>query len=449
MPFQPTPAKIRLNDIIDSLKAALTTLDVVSEGLRAPFLELISNVTRSLLAVVQMLEQIHELLHAIIYVHVTSDTGGKLSPKMIDNLGRFTETLHKIHAFVEAVQEKSKIKQFFRQAIPQIQAVTVFSDMEAMQQNAQTMHQEVLELISALSDGGTSDSRSTISKVFSSSYARYEFGFNTAWLVCDSSKSSNSVSLLPSEPKRFYGRESEVSAIIQAFGQETPRIAILGGGGMGKTSLARAILHHPIISGRYQQHRFFVACDAASTSVQLAALIALHVGLKPAEDLTQPVICHFSENSPCLLILDNLETVWEPMETRGDVEKFLALLTDISHLALIITMRGAERPGNVKWTHPFLPPLKPLAQEAARKAFIEIVDDGYSAKEIDKILSVTDNMPLAIDLIAHLVDYEGLASVMLRWETERTSLLSDGHNKGSNLELLISVLARSPTGKHA
>ncbi|KAJ7456160.1 P-loop containing nucleoside triphosphate hydrolase protein, partial [Mycena latifolia] len=249
---------------------------------------------------------------------------------------------------------------------------------------------------------------------------------------------------LPSEPKRFHGRESDVSAIIQAFGQETPRIAILGGGGMGKTSLARAILHHPTISGKYHQHRFFVACDAASTIVQLAALIAVHVGLKPAEDLTEPVIRHFLKQPPCLLVLDNLETVWEPRETRGDVEKFLALLTDISHLALIITMRGAERPANVKWTHPFLHPLKPLTQDAARRTFIDIVDDGCSAEDVDKILSVTDNMPLAIDIIAHLVDYEGLASVMHRWETERISLLSEGYNKGSNLELSISLSMQGP-----
>ncbi|KAJ7456161.1 hypothetical protein FB451DRAFT_1407487 [Mycena latifolia] len=53
MPFQPTPVEIRLNNVIDSLKAALTTLDAVSEGLRAPFLQLISNATRSLLAAVQ------------------------------------------------------------------------------------------------------------------------------------------------------------------------------------------------------------------------------------------------------------------------------------------------------------------------------------------------------------------------------------------------------------
>ncbi|KAJ7457400.1 hypothetical protein FB451DRAFT_1509662, partial [Mycena latifolia] len=242
----------------------------------------------------------------------------------------------------------------------------------------------------------------------------------------------------------FHGRELEVSIIIQQLNQQIPRVAILGGGGMGKTSLARAILHNPQISTKYQQHRLFVACDTASTSVQLAALIGAHVGLKPGQDLTKPVIHYFLNSPPSLLILDNLETIWEPRKSRPEVEKFLALLEDIEHLALIITMRGAERPANLRWTHPFLEPLKPLAQEAARRTFIDIVDDGYPVQDIDKILSLADNMPLAIDLIAHLVDYDGFDNVMHHWETERTSLLSEGHNKGSNLELSISLSLESP-----
>ncbi|KAJ7482705.1 P-loop containing nucleoside triphosphate hydrolase protein, partial [Mycena latifolia] len=249
---------------------------------------------------------------------------------------------------------------------------------------------------------------------------------------------------LPSEPKIFHGRELEVSAIIQQLKQEIPRIAILGGGGMGKTSLARAILHHPQISAKYQEYRFFIACDAASSSVQLAALIGAHVGLQPGPDLTAPVVQYLLDSSPSLLILDNLETVWEPRECRADVEKFLALLEDIEHIALIITMRGAERPAKVRWTRPFLEPLKPLSQEAARKTFVDIVDDGYTVEDIDKILLLADNMPLAIDLIAHLVDYDGFDSVIHQWETERTSLLSDGQNKGSNLELSISMSLESP-----
>ncbi|KAJ7458920.1 P-loop containing nucleoside triphosphate hydrolase protein, partial [Mycena latifolia] len=249
---------------------------------------------------------------------------------------------------------------------------------------------------------------------------------------------------LPSDPKIFHGRESEVSIIVQMFSQESPRIAILGPGGMGKTTLARSVLHHPEITAKYDQNRIFIACNAAASSLQLAAMIGAHLGLKPGQDLSQPVIHYFSSSPPSLLILDNLETIWESRESRREVENFLGLLADVPHLALIITMRGAERPANVQWTHPFLEPLSPLTQEAARKMVTDIVDDDHALEDIDKILLLADSMPLAIDLLAHLVDYEGFASVLHRWETERTSLLSRGHDKSSNLDLSISLSLASP-----
>jgi Cdc6-like AAA superfamily ATPase len=142
--------------------------------------------------------------------------------------------------------------------------------------------------------------------------------------------------MLPAEPKIFHGRESELSDILHLFSQGSPRAAILGAGGMGKTSLARAILHHTEISSRYEQHRFFVACDVAATQVELAALIGAHLGLKPGKDLTHPVIQFFSNAPHSFLILDNFETLWEPMESRGNIEEFLSLLTSVDHLALMV-----------------------------------------------------------------------------------------------------------------
>jgi hypothetical protein len=106
---------------------------------------------------------------------------------------------------------------------------------------------------------------------------------------------------------------------------------------MGKTSLSRAVLHHPDLISRYAQHRLFVPCDIVSTSIQLAGLIGAHIGLEPEKDSTRRVIHHFSSSPPTLLILDNLETVWEPAELRGNVEKFLCLLTEVEHLALIVS----------------------------------------------------------------------------------------------------------------
>jgi hypothetical protein len=102
-------------------------------------------------------------------------------------------------------------------------------------------------------------------------------------------------------------------------------------------------------------------------------------------------------------------------------------------------MRGAERPANVRWTCPFLEPLQPLDQNAAHQMFIDIADDIHKTEDIDKILLLADNMPLAIDLIAHLVDSEGISSVLSRWETQRTSIVSEGYDAKSNLELSISL----------
>ncbi|KAJ6480997.1 hypothetical protein C8R45DRAFT_752237, partial [Mycena sanguinolenta] len=248
---------------------------------------------------------------------------------------------------------------------------------------------------------------------------------------------------LPSKPKIFHGRETELEDIMNILGQNTTRIAILGGGGMGKTSLARAALHHPDTLTRFEQ-RFFVSAEPATTSIELAALIGLHIGLNTGKDLTRAVVQYFTRNPSSLLILDNLETVWEPFQSRGGVEEFLSLLTDIDQLGLIITMRGAERPAKVQWTHPFLLPLQPLSNEAAQQTFIDITDNSHSIEEFSQLLGFKDNMPLAVDLLAHLVDYEGLQNVLARWETEKTSMLSIGYDRKSNLDASISLSLSSP-----
>ncbi|KAF8180662.1 P-loop containing nucleoside triphosphate hydrolase protein, partial [Mycena galopus ATCC 62051] len=249
--------------------------------------------------------------------------------------------------------------------------------------------------------------------------------------------------MLPAKPKIFYGREQELEDVLNLLSDNSPRIAILGGGGMGKTTLARAALHHPDTVSKFE-HRFFVSAESATTSIELASLIGLHLGLNPGQDLTKAVVQYFARAPASLLILDNLETVWEPIQTRGGVEKLLCLLSEVEHLALIITMRGAERPAQVQWTHPCLGPLQPMSDGAATQTFMDITDGAYSVEEVDQILQFTGNMPLTVDLIAHLTDYEGLPNVLSRWELEKTSMLSAGFDRQSCLDTSISLSLSSP-----
>ncbi|KAJ7847720.1 hypothetical protein B0H14DRAFT_3138431 [Mycena olivaceomarginata] len=356
-------------------------------------------------------------------------------------------TLHKIYTFIKEQQDGKTIKQFFRNnetsgllrdctaGLAHAQEVfeigtnaAIFNDVRELRSMGESMHEELLELVQTFSDGSTiSDS----SFVYSGGNELNRF------------PSSNSFSMLPSKPKIFHGRESELEDIMRTLCLPSARIAILGGGGMGKTSLARAVLHHPDTSLKFQ-HTFFVSAEPATNSIELAALIGLHLGLNPGQDLTKPVVQHLSRQPSCLLILDNLETVWEPMESRVGTEELLSLLTEIEQLAVVITMRGGERPGKVRWTHPFLRPLQPLSDDAALQTFVDITDDSYDSKDIQQLLLFTDNMPLAVNLIAHAVDFEGLSTVLARWEADKTALLSAGHDRKSNLDASISLSVSSP-----
>ncbi|KAJ7322981.1 P-loop containing nucleoside triphosphate hydrolase protein, partial [Mycena albidolilacea] len=233
--------------------------------------------------------------------------------------------------------------------------------------------------------------------------------------------------------------------IATALQIQPVHLTILGPGGMGKTTLAVAALHHPEIISKYEQ-RHFISCESAFENSRLVKIIAAHLGLEPSNHLSTAIIGHFRDCGTTLLVLDNLETVWEEVESQAEVEDLLSLLSEVPTLSLLITMRGAERPARVKWTHPFLPPLEPLHPSASRQTFIEIADFPPSEEEsaLEELLTLSGNLPLAVSLMATVASYEGYSNTLRRWKIESTALLSEGHDKRSNLETSITLSLSSP-----
>ncbi|KAJ7725185.1 P-loop containing nucleoside triphosphate hydrolase protein, partial [Mycena metata] len=427
----------RIHKLSACLAPAVTLLEELNDAFGPPFIQPIVKTVQALMTGVQkvkknkdecfqLVEGIYQVLYSIIHLHLKSETAGSLPPSVLDKIAEFTDTLHKIYTFLEIQQDGNKIRQFFRQSevnkllkdcytgLDQANETfkvqtgfTMLNNVIQIQREAETMYKDLLEIIAKLSDSTISDSSSSV-------FYREANG---------SQLSSNSFSLLPSRPKIFHGRDSELKHILEVLYKDAPRIAILGGGGMGKTSLARAVLHHTDTCTKFE-HRFFVSAEAATTAVELAALIGLHLGLEPGKDLTKPVVRYFARQTGlCLLILDNLETPWEPIQSRGGVEKILSLLADVEHLALMITMRGSEQPGQVLWTSPFLHPLQPLSDEASQQVFEAITDDSHVSKDKSQLLAFTENMPLA---------------------AEKTAALSTGHHRTSNLDASIALSYSSP-----
>ncbi|KAJ7288708.1 P-loop containing nucleoside triphosphate hydrolase protein, partial [Mycena rebaudengoi] len=244
--------------------------------------------------------------------------------------------------------------------------------------------------------------------------------------------------MLPPVPQIFHGRDSELQDIIKILLQDSARIAILGTGGIGKTSLVTTALHDSQVEAKYSQ-RYFVPCHSSSTCSQLVSTVADHIGVEKGSHLAQKIVHYLNHSPASLLVLDNLETPWESMSSQTEVEEFLSFLTDVAHLGLMITMRGAERPSKVKWTRPFLAPLDPLSPSAALQTFVEVADDIHHPDSVKQLLELTGNLPLAVSLIASVASHEGCDRAISRWKSENTHMLSDGYDQRSSLDISIML----------
>ncbi|KAF8158777.1 hypothetical protein K438DRAFT_1860834, partial [Mycena galopus ATCC 62051] len=298
-------------------------------------------------------------------------------PRMLEKLAQCTVTLQKIDSCLRAQRELGTLKRLFKQSelTAQLQsceielkealhsftvdqAVKIGSALVRFNIDAERRHEELLELISS-SNG---------------SFATLSIGRSSL------NTSSSSFSLLPPSPEIFHGRDSELEHVINSLVIGSARVAILGPGGMGKTALAVAAMHDTKVVDKYPT-RHFIACDAANAD-SLVTIIARSLGLEEFGGSARHLIHRLSHGASRLILLDNFETPWEPEDSRARVEEFLSLLTSVQHVALLITMRGAERPHKIRWTHPFLPVLSPLTPEAANKTFVEIADENHDAWEI-------------------------------------------------------------------
>ncbi|KAJ7289526.1 P-loop containing nucleoside triphosphate hydrolase protein [Mycena rebaudengoi] len=446
------PTPVNFKNVVQYTILAATTAKNIAERAQVPFLgstaALCLSITKGIETTrsnreeyVEIMEHIHEILCIIVQLHSTSEIKGVLPTALLYDIAKFTETLEKLFTVLNRQQKSTlgKIKGLFRQpeAAERLgkykqelgRLVSLFktqvtgstlSQMGQMKKDAKEQHEQLVALLERHSDLTSSDCSSVIGTLSSLG------------------NSSGSLSLLPAFPQIFHGRESELQDLVNVLLQNSAHVAIMGTGGMGKTSLATAAIHNPQVAAKYS-HRYFIPCYSSSTCTELATTIADHIGLEKGSNLQKRIAHSFAHAPASLLVLDNLETPWEPLSSRSEVEEFLSLLADVPHLSLMITLRGAERPSKVKWTRPFLAPLRPLSNLAAWQTFLDIADDVHDDSSIKELLELTGNLPLAVSLIASVAGSEGCAQALSRWKLESTWMLSDGYDQRSSLDISIML----------
>ncbi|KLO10688.1 TPR-like protein [Schizopora paradoxa] len=255
---------------------------------------------------------------------------------------------------------------------------------------------------------------------------------------------------LPRAPVHFFGRTNELSHLVHLCSKEDcSKVTILGPGGMGKTNLAIQMLYESHIVKLYDDRRFFIQCESATSSDGLLMAIANQLGFSRSQNqpLDKIVQLFVDKSARCLLVLDNFETPWDT-EDKTNVETILGTLADVQNLCVVITMRGTEMPLGVAWTRPFLPSLRPLDHDSARQAFFALNECAEDDAAVDELLEKLDRVPLAVALVGVRAQFSRPRQILDAWgaglKLERIANRVDSVDVSIRLSLEADRVRRTP-----
>jgi tetratricopeptide (TPR) repeat protein len=225
-------------------------------------------------------------------------------------------------------------------------------------------------------------------------------------------------------PDRCLGRDAEIAGLVATLTAPRPgAVVVLGGPGMGKTTLTRAVATHYDVMARFAERRWFVALETALDAASVRTAVVLALGGNPADAAAFDHALAMLGAAPALLVLDNLETPYDAdtAATRDTLRRLIG----VPSVTLLCSYRGHTAPAAPAFPHQ--PVMPPLPSDAARRLFLELAprirpDDPHLELFLDELGGV----PLAIELVAlRAAPHDALAELWDDWQRLGVALARD------------------------